>query len=272
MRDRTHGRVITAGCLALTLTWTAGCGERSGPSSTATPRETVSKRVSPPPPAAPTTPAPEPSSVPAPETRVQRYDSSTLESLSEEDATYRPHEPIVLLSTQHAETCLLKVDETFPDVTLQTLEGEPDRLLAHLGERLTVVVFWDGQHPLAIDQIRRLEADVADPYSAVGLRVIAIHVGDSTEQQRTLLSQVQPKYLVLQDPGRQAYSQIATDLMPRTYLLDSQGRVLWLDVEYSRSFRRELRNAILYHLRPHREAVRHPARPIVSAEEQDPLR
>ena len=187
--------------------------------------------------------------------RVQRYDSSTLESLSEEDAAYRPYQPIVLLSTQHAETCLLKVDDTFPDVTLQTPDGQADQLWPHLGERLTVVVFWDCQHPLAVEQLRRLEAEVARPYSEVGLRVVAINVGDSTEDQQAILSPVQPTYPALQDVDRQVYSQIATGLMPRTYLLDPQGRVLWLDVEYSRSSRRELRNAILYHLRMHREAA-----------------
>ena len=58
----------------------------------------------------------------------------------------------------------------------------------------------------------------------------------------------------LRDPDRQAFAQIASDLLPRSYLLGADGEILWLDVEYSRSTRRELRNAILYHLRRQMDA------------------
>jgi hypothetical protein len=37
--------------------------------------------------------------------------------------------------------------------------------------------------------------------------------------------------------------------LPRTYLLDSSGKILWFDLEYSRSTRRELNQAIRYVLK-----------------------
>ena len=34
----------------------------------------------------------------------------------------------------------------------------------------------------------------------------------------------------------------------RTYLLDAQGKILWLDMEYSRATRYDLRNALHFYL------------------------
>ncbi len=54
--------------------------------------------------------------------------------------------------------------------------------------------------------------------------------------------------------------------MPRTYLVDSQGKILWFDMEYSRSTRRDLRDAIRVVLNTKVESARKPAgdRPLLS--------
>ena len=53
----------------------------------------------------------------------------------------------------------------------------------------------------------------------------------------------------LVDADRAYFRQVATEKLPRTYLLDRNGKILWFDLEYSRSMRRELQNAIQYYLR-----------------------
>jgi hypothetical protein len=54
---------------------------------------------------------------------------------------------------------------------------------------------------------------------------------------------------VLLDADGQALEQVATGLLPRTYLLDAEGRVLWFDLEYSRGQRLGLNNAVYYQLK-----------------------
>jgi hypothetical protein len=169
----------------------------------------------------------------------------------------------VALSKEHQATCLVQVGDAFPGLTLPTLDNEVTPLAAHYGARLTVLVFWDCLHPMAVEQISRLEEEVVRPYEAVDLSVVAINVGDTTEDQQSLLSQIDHNYVTLQDPDRQAWSHIATGLLPRTYLLSADGRVLWMDAEYSRSSRRELRNAILYHLRQQLESAERQTAPVM---------
>jgi hypothetical protein len=53
----------------------------------------------------------------------------------------------------------------------------------------------------------------------------------------------------LLDSDGAAFGQVATSLLPRTYLLDAAGRIVWFDLEYSRSQRLELHNAVYHQLK-----------------------
>ena len=49
---------------------------------------------------------------------------------------------------------------------------------------------------------------------------------------------------MLLDSEGEALAKVATRRLPRTYLLDKKGKILWFDMEYSASTRRDLRDAI----------------------------
>ena len=49
---------------------------------------------------------------------------------------------------------------------------------------------------------------------------------------------------VLMDPQGKALAQVATRYLPRTYLVDAAGKIVWFDMEYSPSTRRQLIQAI----------------------------
>ena len=263
MMIRFSGSGLAVTCLLVNLVWTAGCAERPTTSDSTVEKTASPDQRAPAPRVASQPAAPEPE--PAPETPVQLYDSTALQGLSDADVADPVREPAVALSEEHQATCLIQVGDAFPTLTLPTLDGDVTPLSAHYGDRLTVVVFWDCLHPMAVEQISRLEEEVVRPYGAVGVSVVAINVGDTSEDQQNLLSQIDHSYVILQDSDRQAWSQVASELLPRTYLLNADGRVLWMDVEYSRSSRRELRNAILYYLRQLLESAERRTAPVMSA-------
>jgi hypothetical protein len=254
-------RGVTGAFLVVGFILVTGCTGPTTPADTETPPSVIVSPTNPPAetPLAlnPATPAE------SQETPVKINRPSTLQGLSDADAALPVYPPTVLLSHEHEATCHVKVDQPFPELSLQTLQGEATRLSAHLGPRLTVVVFWDRQHPMAVEQISRLDQEVARPYTAVGVKTVAVNVGDPAEDLANLLSQIEHEFVNLRDPDRQAYAQIASDLLPRSYLLGADGEILWLDVEYSRSTRRELRNAILYHLRRQIDADQQQAEPLM---------
>ena len=159
------------------------------------------------------------------------------------------YEPVVIMSEAHANTCLLKVGDSIPEMPLVDLEGRPQTLSQFYGPKLTLLVFWNARKAYASEQFARLEREVHQPYGGRGLNVVAVNVGDSPEQVRELSQQGAAAFPCFLDAKGAALALVATGKLPRSYLLDPQGKVLWLEIEYSQGARRELRNAIDYYSR-----------------------
>lgn len=160
------------------------------------------------------------------------------------------HVPLVVMSDAHAKSCRVKIGDALPAFVLPDRPGVVQSLAPLFGEKLTVVVFWNSRVVFAREQFQRLQHDVVDRYSQYGVSVIAVAVGETaSEVQRTLGSQ-EISFPCLVDQSGDALRHVATGKLPRTYLLDAEGRILWLDIEYSRTTERELDNAIFYSLRP----------------------
>jgi len=155
-----------------------------------------------------------------------------------------PTIPVVKMTSKLAATCLVKVGDLLPEASLPDLDGKRQSLHELLGERLSVVCFWSSSHPYALEELQDLEIDVAGPYANEGVQVVSINVGDTAEVARKNLPAAGAKFRNLLDPDRAYFGKVATDKLPRTYLLDASGKILWLDTEYSRSTRRDLLQGI----------------------------
>jgi peroxiredoxin len=157
--------------------------------------------------------------------------------------------PEVVLSQHHAQTCLVGVGDEFPSLVLPDLEGIPRELAQLRGDRMTILVFWTAQGLYAREQFSRIMHECHDRYAKLGVRVVAINVGDSPQVVEELAAKHGVTIPCLLDADGQAFRQAATGLLPRTYLLDAAGKIVWFDLEYSRSQRRELHNAVYYQLK-----------------------
>lgn len=156
--------------------------------------------------------------------------------------------PTVILSKAHEATCRVKEGDLFPSINLPDPAGKTRSLTDHYGQRLTVVVFWTTRHRFADEQFSYLVPEVVSRYAGHGVNLVAINVGDPEAEVRQRIKDTGAKFPNLLDGSRIAFAQVATMKLPRTYLLDAGGKILWLDLEYSRGTRRELQNAILYYL------------------------
>jgi hypothetical protein len=161
-------------------------------------------------------------------------------------------EPRVILSRAHEQTCLVNVADTLPNLALTHLTGELKGESVALddlrGDQLTVVVFWTTRLAFGREQFAHLASEVALPFRHLGVKVVAVNVGDPVEQIE-LDDVTKDEIVCVHDSDGSAIATIATSKLPRTYLIDGQGRILWFDLEYSRTTRRQLKNAIFYHSR-----------------------
>ncbi len=152
------------------------------------------------------------------------------------------------MTDEHAAACLVEVGDAFPTATLVDLDGESVALASLYGPKLTVVVVWRASHPYAVAALRDMTNLIERPFAAEGVQVVGINVGDPGTTVQEVTDSGGIAYPQLLDEEETLYAQLATSLLPRIYLLDEAGRVVWLDVEYAVATQRHLRHAVRFML------------------------
>jgi peroxiredoxin len=160
-----------------------------------------------------------------------------------------PTIPQVFLTEALRQTCLVVADDPMPEAELPNLDGEKQSLPDQFGEKLTVVFFWtrggtEFSAMAASQALEDLQMDVFEPYSEKGVRVVAVNEGDTPEDVKATLEEVGATFTNLLDSDGALLAKVATEKLPRPYLLDAEGKILWFDLEFSRTTRDNLMQAI----------------------------
>jgi peroxiredoxin len=141
-----------------------------------------------------------------------------------------------LFSAEEEATLLVKQDDQFPDAKLKDLAGA-DRALSQLrGERATVVLLWTDQSRAGRGALKAVSARAAQ--NRPGLHYVGIYVGDDATTAKQLADENTTSFPVLVDRERSLFKQAVkppegqgpADVLPRVYLLDPAGKVLWLSL------------------------------------------
>lgn len=156
--------------------------------------------------------------------------------------------PEIKLSDAHAATCLVKQGQPLPPLNLADLDGERRPWSELLGRRLTVVFFWSSDNPYSLPVLADMGPDVLEAFGPRGVNVVGINVRDATETAGRLAREARAGFPVLLDADGDYFAGVSSGPVPRLYLVDASGKVLWFDIEYSRDTRRLLHQAIEYSL------------------------
>ena len=150
-----------------------------------------------------------------------------------------PTIPKVLMDETRRSTFRVWVGQTMPDGQLHTLQGESVARRSLWGQKLTVLVFWNSQTLSGLEELQDLAKDMLPAYQEKGLRVVAVNVAEEASSAQKALPTAASGLPVLLDPTGQYFAQIAQPgpkpdipLLPRTYVVDAQGKILWLDIGY----------------------------------------
>lgn len=176
----------------------------------------------------------------AQELKIVEESAKPAEDASGEPATV----PTVELSSEHAQLVRLKVGDSLPDVELPKTDGANAKLASLYGKAATVVVFWKGDRQMALDELADLGPDVVDKFGSRGVAVIGVAVEPAVTAQAAA-QQAEAKFPQFVDADGKAFEQVGSQMLPWTFVLDANGKIVWFDLEYSLSTRRELQQALL---------------------------
>ncbi len=152
--------------------------------------------------------------------------------------------PRVWLSSGHAKQCKVGVGEAFPEMKLPLLNGSSTDLASLRGAQATVILFWHPDRWMARTALADIQRDIVKKFApeAVSVIGIAVHQPASTVQEP--LDQAKATFAQLLDPNGEALAKVGTFTLPRVYVLDPEGTIVWFDLEYSESTRRELQQTL----------------------------
>lgn len=162
----------------------------------------------------------------------------------------KPTKPNVLFSKAHRDTCVKFINDTIdPNTTVTDINGSDHKLVSLLSDRLTVLIFWQEESVLGLEQFRRIPVDILATFASHRVKVIAANVGGDVASTKRITGDGADKIDSLVDRQGALFQQFAKSEVPRTYVLDKDGKILWMDLEYSQSTRRSLANALTYYLK-----------------------
>ena len=155
-----------------------------------------------------------------------------------------PAIPLVLLSEGHKRLCKVDVGDSFPQLSLPRLGGPTTALASLRGKQATVVLFWHPDRWMARMALVDMQRDVASKFPAEKVAVVGIAVRQAAGPVQTSLNEVQATFPQLLDTSGTAFAAVGSAALPRIYVLNTAGKIVWFDIEYSEGTRRELQQAL----------------------------
>ncbi len=152
--------------------------------------------------------------------------------------------PKVFLSTSHSAMCRVRVGDEMPEISLSQMKGGEVSLKSLHGEQATVVLFWRPDRWMSHMALADLEREVASSAEHGTVAVVGIAVETPTEKVAKEAKAAGATFPQLVDSDATAFAKVGMVMLPRVYVLDSTGKIVWFDIEYSESTRRELKQTL----------------------------
>lgn len=174
-------------------------------------------------------------------------------TLSKRSTSKTPLPPLAIpkvgLTETLRATCLVNVGDIMPGGEPLAADGRRISVQSQYGEKFTVLFFWSeggsNYARLTADSaLKDIQDDLIEPYAGKGLKVIGVNVGDKPPLVRQQLEKIGVKLTCYFDPDKAFFGRVATSKLPRIYLLDASGKIIWFDTDYSQATRRNLMQAV----------------------------
>lgn len=149
------------------------------------------------------------------------------------------------------QTTLVKVGDTAPDFTVEMLNGRQLSLstLTKQGN-VVMVMFWATWCPPCREELSHLQRDVLDAFAGRNLVVLPISRGEKPEVVRSFIEKTGYTFPIGLDPERAIYDKYASNYVPRTFIVDTTGKVCYLAVGYDKKVAKEVEDVLNKTLEP----------------------
>ena len=159
--------------------------------------------------------------------------------------TQQPAEPEKELSEEEqvAATTLVNVGNMAPDFTVTMLDGREIKL-SELRGNVVMVCFWATWCPPCRQELAHLQEGVIDQFAGEKFVVLPISRGEKREVVEKFILDNGYKFGVGLDSDRAIYDLYASNYIPRTFIVNKSGKVVYRTAGYDKAIAEEVNAAI----------------------------
>lgn len=142
-----------------------------------------------------------------------------------------------------AQTTLIHTGDTAPDFTVEMLNGEKVTLSSLRG-KVVLLSFWATWCPPCRQELAHLQKGVIDVFAGSDLVVLPISRGEKRATVEAFINKMNYKFDVGLDGNQSIYRKYATNYIPRSFVVDKSGKVVYVAVGYDEQIGAEINKAI----------------------------
>ncbi len=141
-----------------------------------------------------------------------------------------------------AKTTLIHAGDVAPDFTVEMLDGSKVTL-SELQGKPTLLIFWATWCPPCRLELSKLQEHIIDPYGDK-INVLPISRGEERGKVKSYISKMGYTFAIGLDGDQSIYSKYATNYIPRCFVIDANGKVLYSGVGYDEVVAKEVEESI----------------------------
>ena len=141
-----------------------------------------------------------------------------------------------------AETTLINAGDVAPAFTVEMLDGSKVTLSALQGKP-TLLIFWATWCPPCRLELSKLQEHIIDRYGDK-INVLPISRGEERAKVEEYISKMGYTFAVGLDGDQSIYRKYATNYIPRCFVIDAKGKVLYSGVGYDEAIAKEVEQNI----------------------------
>ena len=141
-----------------------------------------------------------------------------------------------------AKTTLINAGDMAPDFTVKMLDGR-EVTLSKLQGKPTLLIFWATWCPPCRAELSKLQEHIIDRYGE-SINVLPISRGEERAKVDEFIKKKGYTFAVGLDGDQSIYQKYATNYIPRCFVIDAKGKVLYSGVGYDEKVAAEVEESI----------------------------
>ena len=138
-----------------------------------------------------------------------------------------------------AKETLVKVGDDVPEFVVEMFDGKKIDI-KDLKGKVVLINFWATWCPPCQEQLKRVQKEIIDHFKGKDFVFLAVSREETREQVAKFRERNGYTFPMGLDPDRKIYSKFATATIPRNFVIDKKGKIVAIEIGYTKESFAEL--------------------------------